>query len=222
MPIAPQLVGVLYINNGQSGFQEKYYLNTLDRQAAIVIMKRIAWARTAFFATDTYIAFGRISSVDSRRDGTSIQLPWPLRPHPTWLPGPTGPVGDVLSTINDKKSCIQMRFETSDGSFWERYLRLIPDTWSAGNQVPIQVLPYLMPLDAGVPIGDPAPGGGLTHLAVCKTYWSLLIRDTYYLHTPRSGAPEILPFQFIAYAQVTSKKIGRAFRTTAGRLPKAG
>lgn len=211
---------VMDISNSQQGFKE-FYLFPVDVTStdALTKAKEICWGRTAFFADGTFLDFARISEVGPRHDGLSVQLPYPLGPHPSWSAAADAPVGDKLAPINDYKVCLQMRFETSNGQFFQRYYRFPPDTWAVNKRLPDAVRPYTEQLPAGAPMGSMTPGGGLSHLLVCQTFWRYIKENCVFRSAPK-GAPVVMtPWNYSSFRKISSKKIGRPPGQLAGRRP---
>lgn len=216
MPYTPFAV-VLKINANGQGFEERYVLKpgTETYAAALTIGQQIAWGRTAFFAEGIELLYARVSTLGPGADKRTCVLPYPLGPHPSWANG-VG-VGDALSTLNDPRTCIQMAAETALGKWGNRYIRCIPDTWVVANKLVPAVAPYTQEPAGLAALGDLSPAGNLSHLQVCQSFWSYL-RDKTTL--PQKISPSSYNSRDIAvfvYQQITSRKIGRRFRLSAGK-----
>lgn len=219
--MAAVIVGVADFSFKGQGWSEKYFFkgDITSLVSALPLLQQIVWGRTAFLGTGCECLFARVSSTNSAHDGLSCQLPFPLGPHPSWNGG-TLP-GDTIGAPNDPETVVQQRFETNVGNFWQRYYRCMPDSWVSNKVLQPGILQYYQPLPNGTPIGDMSPTGGLAHLAVCQTFWSYLIANTAYAKKVSAGNYTLAPFHYISFRQITSKKIGRVFGTSAGRRPKA-
>lgn len=204
-------------NNAQGGKETYNFPDTVSSADALIKAKQIVWGRTAFFAQETFIDFARISEVGPRRDGLSVELAYPLGPHPSWSATAGGPVGDTLSTINDYKVGAVVRFETAAGQFFNRFLRFIPDSWAVNRRLPDGVRPYFVQLGQNEPLGDMSPGGGLSHLLVCQTFWRY-IRTECVFHTKPKGGPEnYLAWNYSSFRKIGSRKVGKPPGQLAGR-----
>lgn len=219
---APGLVifGVLQIGWKNTGQQERYILKAADLVAGVQILKQIAWGRTAFFADGAELDFARVSSSNKERDGIPVQLRYPLGPHPSWSSAAGASVGDKLNVINDPRVVAQMRNNTAAGKFWHRYIRYLPDAWVVGNVLPDAVQPYFTPLDPGTPPVDMTAGGA--HLTICRSWWSYLMANTQVGTKVDNNNYNVSDYSITTFAQITSKKVGRRFRTPHGRLSVAG
>lgn len=206
-------------NNAQGGKETYNFPDTVLAPDALAKAKEIVWGRTAFFATETAITFARISEVGPRRDGLSIDLPYPIGPHPSWSAAAAGPVGDTLAPINDYKVGAFVRFETSSGQFFNRFLRFIPDSWAVNRRLPDAVRPYFQQLDQGAPMGSMTPGGGLSHLLVCQTFWRYIRTECVFHSKPKGGPEAWLAWNYSSFRKIGSRKVGKPPGQLVGRKP---
>jgi len=215
------MVGILACNINGQGWNEKYFfkasVNTYD--AALPILQQIAYGRTAFFGVGAEIIYARVSQVGPAPDKRTCVLPYPLGPHPSWLGG-IG-IGDTLAQINDPRTSVQMTAESAEGRWGNRYYRCMPDTWVIGNALVESVKPYYQQTASGVPDGDMGPTGGLSHLSVCQSFWSYLKANTVLSKKVTSIDYTLTDIQVFVMEQVTSKKLGKRFRLSAGKRPAA-
>lgn len=218
-------VGVLNINWRGIGWSEKYFLDVIPGSLGAMVnylpvLNQIAWGRTAFFGQECQIVNARVSSTDPRHDGLRCQLPYPVGPHPSWSNNPSAPVGDALAAINDPETVLQMRFETANGGFWQRYIHCPPDPWVIGKGLSDPSLFPYVTCTGVAPPADLSPVGGLSHLQVCQGWWNLLRTKTQGGQRAGGGTFNLLATAYITYAQVTDKKVGRAFGIPRGRRQK--
>lgn len=208
---------VLKLNFNGQGFEERYVFSDgiSDYTAGLTLAQQIAWGRTAFFGSGVELIYARVSKLGPKAEKRTCVLPYPLGPHPSWNNG-VG-VGDSLTPINDPRVCIQMAEETSIGIWGNRYLRCIPDSWVSNNLLVPAVSPYLQEPTGLAPLGDMSPAGNLSHIGVCQSFWSYLRLNT---RMAKKNGPTDYTTTAIAvfvYQQITSKKIGKRFRLSAGK-----
>jgi hypothetical protein len=209
---------VLKVNFNGQGFEERYVFNEgiTDYTAGLAAAQQIAWGRTAFFGGGVTLIYARVSQLGPKADKRTCVLPYPLGPHPSWANG-VG-VGDTLTPINDPRVCIQMSEESATGQWGNRYLRCIPDSWVTANLLVSGVNPYLIDLGGATLPQDLSPAGNLSHLQVCQNFWQFLRLNT---KMAKKNGPTDYTLTTIAvfvYQQITSKKIGKRFRLSAGKV----
>lgn len=209
--------GVIQFNFNGQGFQEKFFFKAdiLDAQSALPLLQQIVYGRSAFIGTGVEIIYARASVIGPGPDARMCDLPYPVGPHPSWTGG-NGP-GDTIAPPNDPDTCVQQRFETAAGKWGMRYFRLMPDSWVTNKRLTTGIQQYYRITASGVPAGDMGPNGGLSHLAVCQSFWAYLKANTA-IGTRKSPIDVTLnPIANILPVQVTNKKTGRVFRQSRGR-----
>lgn len=215
----------LNINYGAQGKSEVYFLATGSPPLPGNYMTQalqIAYGRTAFFGAGATLVNARVSSTDSTHDGARCALPYPLGPHPAAMAPTPLPTALQFGPINEPNDCIQMRFETRPAAlFWQRYYNFINDSWITNNALSSPaLLPYFTPLAGGAPF-DMSPGSGASFLQICQSFWTYLIQNTSGAQKVSKGYYNLLQPAVVVFAQVTSKKVGRAFDVPRGRRTKA-
>lgn len=220
--------GVININYGTQGKSEVYTLGPVPASPGAVnyvamkaILQQIVYGRSAFFGAGATIVNARVSSSDPRHDGARCVLPYPVGPHPAAIANTALPMAFRYGPINEPNDCIQMRFETSNASYWQRYLNFINDSWITGNQIADpSIQPYFVTSPTG-PVADMGPTSGLNQLQICQAFWAYLIANTQGASSSgEKGLYNLLQPAFSIFAQVTSKKVGRAFDVPRGRRTK--
>lgn len=221
------VIGVININFGKQGKGEIYPLGvvpaspgTVDYSAYKLKLQQIAWGRTAFFGAGAQLVNARVSSTDPRHDGARCVLPYPLGPHPSAVSNTALPVAYRFGPISEPNDCVQMRFETSAAGFWQRYYNFINDAWITGNEIADpSIYPYFTTSPTG-PIADMSPLGGANQLQICQSFWAYMIANTFGGNKVSKGMFNLLTPAYAIFAQVTSKKVGRAFDVPRGRRTK--
>jgi hypothetical protein len=214
------IVGVAYFTYKSQGWSEKYFFtpSVTSLSDALPKMQQIVWGRSALYGDGVECTFARVSSTNPVHDGRACELPYPIGPHPSWSRNGSGLPGDQLGPPNDPDTCMQMRFETAIGNYWQRYYRCMPDFWVL-NSIN-QYKQYWQALPAGAAIGDMSPTGGLSHLQVCQTFWSYLIANTAYAKLTSPNNYTLGTINSVVFRKVTDKAIGRPFGTSRGRRQK--
>lgn len=219
--MARPYIGVLEGDFNGQGWAEKYHfaggIDSYD--SALAAMQQIVYGRSAFFGEGCTIIYARVSLVGPAPDKRTCVLPYPIGPHPSWGGG-VG-IGDTLAPINDPRTSVQMTAESSGGKWGNRYFRCMPDTWIVGNRLVAGIPQYYQQTATGLPAGDMSPVGGLSHLAVCQSFWSYLKANTAIAKRNTPTDYTLTPIQVFVFEQVTSKKLGKRFRLSAGRAPAA-
>jgi hypothetical protein len=214
--------GIVYFRYQGQGWSERYNFATGgDLQQAIDDFTPIIYGRTAFMGEGVEIIYARVFDTDSAKKAREVPLPYPLGPHKSWLTdvASKGNIADYLTEPNDPDVCVQMRFETAAGDFWQRYFRGIPDSWVDDNDLACGVGDLLIPRPNGQAEVEMGPSGNAGHKSVCQSFWSYLIRKTKYAHKTGLGQYTTANFGFILFRKVASKKTGRPFGIPAGRRP---
>lgn len=210
-------VGILKLNFNGQGCEERYVFTggVTTHDQGLLKMQQIVWGRTGFLGENCEIIYARVSQLGPKADKRTCILPYPLGPHPSWANG-VG-VGDTLAPVNDPRTCVQMCEETAIGEYGQRYVRLIPDTWVVGNKLVAGVAPYFQEGPTFAPVADMSPAGNNTHLQICQSFWSYLRLN---VALPKRNGPTDYNLRTIAafvYQQITSKKMGKRFRLSAGK-----
>lgn len=215
----PALVqGVIQFRFKEQGFQEKYFFKSSinTAQGALAYLQQIVYGRSAFIGSGVEIIYARASVVGPGPDARMCDLPYPLGPHPSWAGG-NGP-GDTIGPPNDPDTCVQQRFETAAGRWGMRYFRLMPDAWVSNKVLQQGIQQYYRMTSNQQPAGpDLGPNGGLSHLAVCQSFWSYLKQNVVIAHRVSASNYDPTEIENILPVQVTNKKTGRVFRQSRGR-----
>lgn len=219
MPYRPIKL-TMSIGSGAGGWNETYLLDgaILSVGSALVVAKNLCWGRSAFFASNVFLDYARVSQVGPTRDKRTIEFPYPLPQHPSWVGG-TG-AGDVAGPTNDPRVAIQMSMESVNGQWGNRYFRGINDNWVTGAALVDGILPYLVA--SGAPGTDPdlSPGGGIgSHLGVCQGFWRLLYNHVGIMRKISTISYDSFTIVAGVFRNITSKKVGKRFFSSRGRRP---
>lgn len=210
---------VMQINGIQGGRDEKYLLplaDNTDTATLDALAKNICWGRTAFFGAGVKLVYARVSLVGGTPDKRTVQLPYPLGPHPAFSNG--GGAFDTVGPVNDDNVAIFQCFQLAGNAWANHYYNFVPDSWVSGMTLATGLLDYLQPNNAAVGT-DMGPDWAGSHKDLCKTFWAVLKAGTQSGKRLSSINYNLLAVTDIIFRNVTRHNVGRFRGQHRGRRP---
>ncbi len=209
MEVANPMIGTLFINGGEQGWAEKYWLPDNTFASAITNFNKLCQWRASVLPRDFRLVWARVVFADKARNSKAA-ITAPLLPNDDGTPGAdTAGYGPV----NKTEDAVLYRFEVATGEFANRIWRGFVDQQIADDELAAAITVPATP-PAAVPAGITAD-----YLVNFGSFISYVMNNTVYSHVI-SNKPKnygILTWERAIFRRTAMRRTGRSFLTSRGR-----
>lgn len=199
------MVGTLFINGGEFGLSEKYFLPQVAYADAQTNFLNLCKWRGNLLGDDFKLVWARVSYPDSERDSKAV------------LGAPIGPLDPTASdredsgfgVVNKTQDALLFRFETAEGKWATRRIAGIPDVDVTDDAI-VGSLTLVSTAAVTIPT---AIGAGVTFLTQLANFVAYVRANTIHpvLRKGTAGTYDLFAWDRVVYRRTAIKKAGRPF-----------